>query len=130
MCQARLHGLTFTLIPDPEGTLWIDIRRDQDGLALVSAPFEGTEEEFDEAVTEWLEEFTAQAVTTAKYSVCRSCGVLRRPVQRDEDGAVMPEFRIEYSFDLCPACADHLVRTNPWIEKSFGRGDDGEVSDW
>lgn len=127
MLQVKQHGVTFTLFSDPDDKPWVEIRRDRDGLIFVSAPFTGLESEFDESVEEWLVDFVEETLDSADFESCRSCGSLRPASDHSAYCQLVALQRIQYHFDLCTSCADHLVRTNPWMIKFYEPRDHDDV---
>jgi len=119
MSTIQRHGLTFALIGDPDGPLWFEIRRIQDQVVVVSRPFDAEAAEFANQVDGWLDEFVRQCVDEMPLQVCDGCG--GHQVAHDTDDDLTPQQLIEYRLDLCSNCARHLMTTNPWVCRVYGR---------
>ena len=117
----RQHGLVFTLIPDPFDSLWIEIRRESDGAVVVSAPFGGEYDEFADGVAEWIDDIMRKTIEAMTIDSCNACGARRMEYEIPEDLEEMTDHQVvEAKFLLCAPCAQHMVRTNPWVIKAYG----------
>ncbi|MEY4338494.1 MAG: hypothetical protein RLZ14_344 [Actinomycetota bacterium] len=120
MSRATRHGLTFTLFPSPDDDLWMEIVRDHDGAILHCEKFDGADGDFHRAVESWFDDIITEVVNEMDFEACQGCGGRRSARMYDEDGCVLIEdevMGVEWRWDLCTPCAQHLIRTNPWVLK-------------
>jgi hypothetical protein len=116
MSTIRRHGVAFHLIPIPGEGLWLEVIRESDGAVLVGQKFTGeSDEELAPAVEEWVDDIVNERVSGIEVSACRLCGARRRPIQDDEHGRVLPDYLVEWEFDLCLPCASEIEHTSPWM---------------
>lgn len=119
MSRTTRHGVTFTLFPSPDDDLWLEIVRNHDGAVLSCDRFNGADADFHAAVESWFDDIVAGVVNEMDIEACQACNG-RRPSHFDEEGCLVLESDVagvEWRFDLCTPCAEHLIRTNPWVLK-------------
>lgn len=117
MSTIRRHGVAFHLVPTPDDGLWIEVVREADDAVLISGPFDGDDDDLTSAVEEWFEEIIVATVRRCAVEGCRACGGRPRQAPDGEDYRLVVEHTVEWEFDLCPPCAERLVRDHPWIER-------------
>ncbi len=116
MSTIRRHGVAFHLIPTPVQTLWLEVIRESDGAVLASEEFRGdSDDDLAPAVEEWFDDIVLDRINGIEIPTCRSCGSRQREAQRGEDGRILPEYLIEWDFDLCIPCASQFEQANPWL---------------
>lgn len=115
MSTIRRHGVAFHLIPTPGEVLWLEVIRESDGVVLLCEEWDDNPEEFAEAVEEWFDDIVRNRIGEIDIPSCRGCGSRRRIVHTDHDGWVLPEYLVEWHFDLCVTCAARLEQASPWI---------------
>lgn len=118
MCRIDQYGLVFSLIAEPSGALWIDIRRARDQAVVASSPFAGPAEAFETEVADWIDTYFSNLVNELELQTCAACGG-RRPDLCVGDGEIPAPEVIQIWFGLCSPCAEHLVASNPWIVRMY-----------
>ena len=122
-------GVSFTVIVEPDGTTWVEIRREADDELLALVDWSCTTELLEDFVDRWLADKLADLPPARRCSSCgiavqivnpwRRCDTPNAAIEVDVGAGPVDHDRYEnYNrVVICNRCRRQLATNHPWLAK-------------